>query len=110
MTKFEDGPAQGQTLMIRRAPVFLRLTFDGKKWDALDQLDDEPLQNETLHVYRITDMPGHIHLNTGRKPGGGFFPLANYRFYQPQPMDEQVRTFAAWKSWCESQPRTDVPP
>ena len=58
MTRFLDGPAAGNALMLRRAPLFLRVTIDaaGGKVDALDQLDDDPQDGETVHVYR--QLPG----------------------------------------------------
>jgi len=43
MTRFLDGPAQGETLMLRRAPILLRVTRDPMgNFDGLDQLDDRP--------------------------------------------------------------------
>lgn len=105
MTQFKDGPAKGQTLMLRRAPVYLRVTELLGKFDALDQLDDEPEPGETLHAYVITEKPGHIHINTGRKPGGGFYPMATYKLAEVQPPQETMKKKALWQEWTSQQPR-----
>lgn len=46
MTTFIDGPAKGQTLMLRRNPVYLIVTEENGKFDALDQLEDAPKPTE----------------------------------------------------------------
>ncbi|MES2596044.1 MAG: hypothetical protein V4662_11940 [Verrucomicrobiota bacterium] len=107
MTTFTNGPAQGQTLMLRRAPFFLRVVKDGSNIDALDQLSDEPAVNEAVHVY--IRQPGAeanaIHLNVGRgkdgKRGGGWFSRATYQLCPVQPGDDVVRSVKAWESWCQ---------
>ena len=38
MTTFQDGPAKGMTLMLKRTPVYLRVVCSLGKVDALDQL------------------------------------------------------------------------
>lgn len=55
MTRFEDGPAAGVNLSLRRAPMFLRVVQNNQtgEWDALDQLDDTPEKNETIFVYKV---------------------------------------------------------
>lgn len=98
MTIFEDGPAKGQVLMLSRAPYFLRVTQEGKTFDALDLLDDEPRLSETLLCYEQVGTPGVVHINRGRK-GGGFYAMANYRFRAIQPADSDMRTLAAWIEW-----------
>lgn len=102
MTRFMDGPAAGATLMLRRRPlpVFLRIVVDPKgKVDALDMLDDEADELETIHVYiRVGKADGWMHLNMGRKAGGGIFSTGEYTFYST-PADELVRENSAWKEW-----------
>ncbi len=108
MTTFKDGPAAGKTLMIRRAPYYLRVTshpIDGV--DALDQIGDTAKDDEMLTAYRVIGTPGAVHLNTGRKPGGGFYPVATYEMVAKQPMDAEMRTNAAWKTWCEANKPAD---
>lgn len=100
MTKFENGPAHGITLMIHRTPFLLRVTRRGEKFDALDQPKDEPEMDEELYAYRCKDITGHIHINTGRKPGGGFYPMAVYEYVDPQPSDKVMRF--GWTEWCET--------
>ena len=103
MTTFKDGPAAGKKLTTRRAPYYLRVTshpINGV--DALDQIGDTAKDDEILTAYRIVGTPGYVHLNTGRKPGGGSSPIATYEMIHPQPIDAEMRTNAAWKTWCEA--------
>lgn len=99
MTRFLNGPAEGQTLMLRRAPIFLRVVEKAGKWDALDQLGDSPESGETLHAYRISKRPqGHVHLNAGK--ASGFYSMASYLLCEKQPTAEEMRDSRAWESWC----------
>lgn len=100
MTTFEDGPAKGQHLMLKRAARFLRVVEADGKWDALDHPDDTPNPNEKLYAYEITSQPGmcHIHRGGGR---GGFYPIATYRLVAYQPSDSDMRTVKCWQKWCE---------
>lgn len=105
MTTFIDGPAGGKTLMLKRAPLFLRVTKKHDEIDALDQLDDTPRRDEEIFVY--VRQPGAmlkaIHLNTGSKPGGGWFSRASYKLSELQPLEMEMRTNEAWRVWCEDQ-------
>ncbi len=100
MTTFIDGPAKGQTLMLKRALMFLRVVNEGKKWDALDQPGDVPELSESLHAYQLTERPLMAHLNMGRGRGG-FYPLSSYKLVQVQPTDAVMRDQAKWRQWCE---------
>lgn len=99
MLSFLDGPAEG-TLMCRRAPKFLRVTFDGKSWDALDQLDDEPKPAEKLHCYIRVKNAGHCHIRMSPRKGSGYYAMADYRLYAPQPSDDVMRSTRRWRDWC----------
>jgi len=99
MTTFQDGPAKGQHLMLRRCARFLRVVEANGKWDALDQLHDEPRPEETLYAYEIVGEPGMMHLNAGRGRGG-CYPIATYRLVANQPTDADMRTTEAWHAWC----------
>jgi len=103
MTSFEDGPAKGQHLMLKRAARFLRVVEANGKWDALDQPTDTPQPKEKLYAYEITSKPGMCHINAGRG-GSGFYPIATYRLVKTQPADAEMRTAEAWSRWCEAQP------
>lgn len=107
MTTFLDGPAIGQTLQLRRAPVYLRVTELLGAFDGLDQLADEPEPGETLHAYVLAEKPGAMHiLVRGRcATGGGFWPIAKYRHVTDQPPQETMRDNALWRAWTETQPR-----
>jgi hypothetical protein len=99
MTIFNGGPASGKVMNLRRAPLFLRVTETGGKYDALDQLSDAPRPEEKLFAYRRVGEPGAIHIRA-RGGGGGFFALATYLLVTPQPADEAMRTATAWQAWC----------
>lgn len=100
MTTFQDGPAAGQKLMLKRAVMFLRVTYESGKWDALDQLTDKAKETEELFAYRIVGVPGHCHI---RASGGrsGFYVMATYKLVEPQPTDAQMRDNEAWSKWVE---------
>lgn len=102
MTTFQDGPAHDAKLMLRRSPYFLRVTFDGAKYDALDQLDDVARPEETIHLYRITARPGWCHIRAA-KGAGGFYSMGNYEFVSPQPGDAILRDNEAWVKWVSEQ-------
>ncbi len=95
------GKATG--LCIRRSPIFLRITQQGKKLDALDQLYDHADPGETLYAYKLLASEGTCHINRGRH-GSGFFVMARYGFIEPQPSDEIMRDNEAWSKWCHEQP------
>lgn len=105
MTRFMDGPAEGRVLMLKRAPLFLRAVrkrtlIEGQgEWDALDQLTDTPEPDEEIIAYRRHRRPGWVHINTGRKPGGGFYTVAEYRVVPAQPDDATLRDRARWQAW-----------
>lgn len=106
MTKFEDGPAAGVTLMLRRLPmpIFLRVVVnrygEKKTWDALDKLDDEPAAGEDIYVYRKASSQGSVHLCM-RGGRGGTFEQCTYRFVEPQPDNHTLRNQKEWQEWCQ---------
>lgn len=107
MTTFVDGPAAGQHLSLKRAPVFLRVVvadggLSGPKWDALDQLCDTPQRKEVIYAYRIVGQPSMVHINRGRRGGSGFYQMAQYRLVLEQPSDAVMRSNFEWRAWCES--------
>ncbi len=103
MTTFQNGPAAGQRLMLHRAPIFLRVVEAAGKWDALDQLNDNPSVHEKLHAYVLAAKPGMCHIRASK--GGGFYPIAEYRLVEPQPPESEMRYGKIWCDWCYSQPR-----
>lgn len=101
MTRFTDGPAKGQVLMLKRAARFLRVVQSSAgTWDALDQPDDSPAPDETLYAYTIVGQPLMCHINRGSK-GSGFYPAADYRLCEIQPSDPEMRSIKLWGEWCE---------
>lgn len=109
MTQVEDGPAAGVSLLLRRAPLYLRLVFDLAlgTWDALDQVDDDARTTETITIYRRVGQPTWMHMRASRGRGG-VYRGGRYRVVSPQPTDPEVRTSSAWQRWVMSQP--DVQP
>lgn len=108
MITFVDGPAAGVKLSLARLPHFLRVTFDGKKYDALDQPDDKPTANERLYVYAFNSHEGAAFID-GRDPKTGkrfgrVEHVASYRFHSIQPPDSEIRSAQSWSDWCYSQP------
>ena len=116
MTRFLDGPAQGVTLYLKRAPVYLRAVQgpDGPThtgdWDALDQLDDSPRSGERVVVYRLEGEPTWMHVNRRGRHGSGVFRGGNYRVVTPQPAEDQVRSTSAWQRWVAEQVGQPIDP
>jgi len=102
MTTFLDGPAQGQTLTLSRAPYFLRAVVNGGKWDALDKLDDEPKPSEMIFVYECVGEPGFAFVDgrdaNGRRRGYRCV-IASYRYRTNQPPDDVLRDPKKWPEW-----------
>lgn len=98
MTIFLDGPAEGQTLLLKRAPRFLRVVKGGGKWDALDQPEDTPTPDEEVYAYQIEGTPGQCHVNA--RGSHGFYTLAQYRLVPTQPEDRELRHTMSWRRWC----------
>ncbi len=119
MTSFTDGPAAGQTLMIKRAPIFLRVTRkrfalethpqphqQADQFDALDQPEDKPADDEELFCYRNTEKKGggaFIDYGGNKKHMSGFYPMSEYALYPDQPPDAVMRNNARWRLWCGEQ-------
>ena len=102
MIRFTNGPAAGVPgLLLRRAPLYLRVVCHDGKWDALDQLDDRPEPGETIYAYRLVEQQGSVHINRGRR-GSGFFVMATYTVVEPQPADATMRNNACWREWAET--------
>jgi hypothetical protein len=102
---FEDGPAAGQVLRLRRAPLFLRVTYDagGDVWDGLDQLGDVPNSDEQIYVYERVGPTGVMMVDgtgpDGRRKGWQIL-TGEYRLYPQQPAEDVLRDNAAWQAWC----------
>lgn len=103
MVRFLDGPAAGTSLVLCRAPIFLRVVIDAAgNVDALDQLDDVMRPDEVAHVYRLDDDMGVAFACT-RGKGCGRLAIATYRLYARQPGQELLRDNQAWQTWAMGQ-------
>ena len=99
MTRLHGGPADGVTLMLQRAPIYLRaVRSSGGDWDALDQLTDAPRANEQIVVYALDGEAGRMHVRA--RGGCQWYTTAEYRAVDPQPDDATVRDMASWRTWC----------
>lgn len=101
MITFLDGPAQGVTLMLRRAPLALRVVRGPKGWDALDQLDDRPAAGEFVYVYVARHKPTSMHLlirGKGRRDGG-WYQSCQYAHWPNPPPEDALRDNDAWRAW-----------
>jgi hypothetical protein len=78
---------------------------DGK-WDALDQLDDTPAEDETIYVYRNTVDHGTVHYSCRDKNGRRFCrweQVAYYRLHESQPDDATARDNSRWAEWAKAE-------
>ena len=109
MMKCLDGPAAGQVLMIRRAPLFLRVVRnplvrkankEDREWDCLNELQDQPKPHEELHVYVLKEKPGWCHIRMSRRSASGFYSWGEYVPLQEQPDDATMRSTELWRKWC----------
>lgn len=96
----EEGPAAGcPMLCLKRFPFYLRIVrgIDGK-WDALDQLDDDPAMGETIFIYKRTNSrAGHIKGAT-RATSGFMFLYRPTDDIDPAGMDDR----GAWRAAVEA--------
>src|SRR5947209_15847001 len=98
---FEDGAAEGVTLHAQRAPLFLRAVADReRKWDVLDQLDDEPKREEELYVYERVSVEHRCYRGEDRNKSGW------YNIYQEVAIDSTekatLRYNERWRQWARS--------
>lgn len=99
----KDGPAAGVSMMLKRSPLFLRLTRDrAGKWDGLDMHDDRPHHDESVVVYMRGTKPTMCHIKMSGA-GSGFYSLADYYVVANQPTDDIVRSNTLWQRWCVAQ-------
>ncbi len=105
--KFLDGPAEGQSLMLQRAPLFLRLVLKpdlgGGTWDGLDLPEDTPEPAEIVCCYVRASKPVAGFWDGTDKRGrrtGGMFASADYKFHDHQPPGDVMRDNALWRDWC----------
>lgn len=101
-SSFYDGPAKGCHLELRRTPVFLRVVIDQQgEVDALDQLDDEAREGETVHVYHLKEKPATAFVCSRGRGGSSCrgVRIATYHFYPTQPSQDLLRDNEAWGRW-----------
>lgn len=99
-----DGPAEGWTPGLGRAPWYLRVVEDTRaevpranRFDALDQPEDEPREHEDVHVYFRVSTPGFA---CGRGAGASS-TFADY-VHMTSVDGAEFRKTEAWRAWCEA--------
>lgn len=103
MVKFIDGPANGAELSLRRAPKYLRVVVGiNGLVDALDQKEDKPTKEESVHAYIQCWRSYHFGWMCTRNSGCFIVGDFNYKFMSEQPSDEVIRDLSSWEQWVES--------
>jgi hypothetical protein len=103
MSTFHEGPAHAKELVLRRAPIYLRVVVAASgKVDALDQPEDTPEAGEMVHVYRRRTGVSVI-FACGRRGAGGRYEAAEYEWV-PDVEGERLRDRAEWVKWCLGRP------
>lgn len=106
MTTFKGGPADGQTLTLKRRPILLRVVQDNDgQFDALDMPDDEPRADEKVFVYILAKTGASGFLDGRDKQGkrwGTSFAGGEYRICPFQPGEEEGLDRNRFVEWCES--------
>lgn len=104
MIDFNNGPAAGVQLELRRSPFFLRVVRSKTgAWDALDQPDDAPKPGEAIYVYVLDKKPFGGFVRSSRKELGGRFMHATYTWHRLPADDAALRDNAKWRRWCEEE-------
>jgi hypothetical protein len=102
MVSFVDGPLADTTLMLRRAPLFLRAVTDAAgKADALDQVDDVPAGDELVHVYRRRGDASVVCIRPG-----GCYAMASY-VYVPDAFGDELYDTDGWRRWVDGRAREE---
>ena len=103
MTKFLDGPAKGEVLMLRNCPRYLRVTHQQGVWDALDIPSDTPRPSEEVYAYRRKGDCGHAFVDFGgkSKKASGCYAIAEYEIVADQPLAEVLRNNTLWQYWVD---------
>lgn len=108
MTTFRGGPLGQFTLLLKRAPEYVRAAADGVKRDALDMPGDEPGPTETLYAYRRAGLPSDVHLRLQK--GSGYYKVVEYEYVADQPDQDTMRDTETWRGWCWAQRERDAAP
>lgn len=110
MTRFLDGPAAGEVLMLQRAPDYLRAVQNALSgaWDALDLLKDTPGPTDLLIVaYRRVGDRTSCHVDWTRQRSGWYMG-GSYELVAEQPADDVLRDTERWRAWCWERKRIDA--
>jgi hypothetical protein len=103
VTQFLDGPAAGQILMLRNAPIVLRVTCSPTgKWDALDAREDQAAPRERIFLYFLTEKPSWFHLRCSPRSASGTYWQSKYRYLEQQPDEHVMRDNFLWGAWWAS--------
>lgn len=102
MTTFIDGPAKGNILMLKRAPIYLRAVSNAEgKWDACDQLEDTVHPGEVPVAYVLAETPGQAFIDGPRIRG--LYPISRYQLVLNQPDASVMMNNNLWAAWTVEQ-------
>lgn len=97
------------TLFLHRVPKYLRFVYTdtatcARKWDALDQLDDEPNDGEHLLAAILANRSAmHVSYTEKGRRRGEWWKTADYELVSPQPDEATMRDRDRWRDWCQQQ-------
>lgn len=91
------------SIRLARTPRFLRFVLSDGKWDALDQLEDTPADNEVIYAAELVRR-GVIHVDGTRKGRrcGWTEHTADYELVSSPPAQEILRSTEKWREWCRT--------
>lgn len=102
MCKLLDGPGAGQSFVVKRCPVFLRVVHSkASGWDVLNEKDDTPKDDEEVYVYQRVSEPVKAFVD-----GTGLHTLmviAEYKFLDLMIGENLIRSNENWKWWCQNE-------
>lgn len=111
-----DVPHFRGRLELRRTPKYLRFTLRppfvvggepigaSTRWDALDQPDDVPDEEEQIiAAVKVGKSTVHMDRRVNGKRVGEWLEYHVYRPVEPQPSEEILRNYPRWAAWCEQQ-------
>jgi len=106
MTTFEDGPAKGARLSLSRSPLLMRVVYtDAGEVDALDKLEDEPREGESIRVYILCGAPVRGFIDGRGKDGkrwGRSLSRGVYRLFERQLEGKLGRDRSSWELFCQN--------
>lgn len=99
MSSFHDGPADGQILFHKHAPLVLRVVRSTRsgKFDVCDQLVDKPASDEDVFLYVCCTGIARVHIKAAKRSESGFYEHGTYVFWKDgTPACRHNETWVKW--------------